>query len=321
LLVRREPAKGFRKEGAIVMALVRDEIMRLPYFIQYYRELGCAGFIFFDDGSTDGSNQFMLDQSDVMLIEVQGLSYSRAYGIDWINAVVNRIALGRWVLKVDLDELLYWPGSEQSGMDGLIRSTEARGATSVFSPMIDLYGDVAADDAIPYQPGTPFLDFCCWADPIDSYFYQWKKYEQGERLYFYGGPRKRLGPPGKLGPIMSKLPLLYVEKDGPRFLGSHSLSRGTPCPVVAPLLHFKFLADYRDRLDKLIRENKTTFNMDEHTDARDGGISGIPFKFEGSVQIYSSLDLEPYVRAVTAVIEAGASEFGTVKKVGDIPVN
>jgi hypothetical protein len=146
LVVRKRPVSGFNPKGVIVIGLVHDEIIRLPYFLEYYRRFGAAGFVAFDDGSVDGSSEFLQEQDDVLLIGVEGLSFSRACGIDWINTLIGRFALNRWVLKVDIDELFYWPGSEIGGVDALVASVERTGAKAIFSPMIDVYSESPADD-------------------------------------------------------------------------------------------------------------------------------------------------------------------------------
>ena len=43
---------------------VRDEILRLPQTLDHYRNIGVARFFVIDNGSTDGTRQFLLAQPD-----------------------------------------------------------------------------------------------------------------------------------------------------------------------------------------------------------------------------------------------------------------
>ena len=42
-----------------LICVIRDEELLLPYFIEYYRELGVTHFIFIDNGSIDGGPAFL----------------------------------------------------------------------------------------------------------------------------------------------------------------------------------------------------------------------------------------------------------------------
>ena len=44
---------------------VRNEIVRLPYFLDYYRRLGAGHFLVVDNGSDDGTHEYLADQPDV----------------------------------------------------------------------------------------------------------------------------------------------------------------------------------------------------------------------------------------------------------------
>ena len=57
---------GAIKPGDILLfCTFRDEMIRLPYFMQYYRDLGVSHFIMVDNDSTDGGREYLAVQSDV----------------------------------------------------------------------------------------------------------------------------------------------------------------------------------------------------------------------------------------------------------------
>ena len=62
-LVRRDARHiGTDRDEIRLFAVIRDETLRLPYFLEYYRQLGVARFFFIDNLSKDGSGEYLLQQ-------------------------------------------------------------------------------------------------------------------------------------------------------------------------------------------------------------------------------------------------------------------
>ena len=88
---------------------VRNESMRLPYFLKYYRQKKVTRFFIIDNDSTDGTLEYLLAQADVHVWS-STLSFRDAnFGAAWFELLMRRYGLGHWVLIVDADELLYYP--------------------------------------------------------------------------------------------------------------------------------------------------------------------------------------------------------------------
>ena len=69
----------------LLFATIRNERVRLPYFLKYYRDLGIGHFLIVDNGSTDGSLDYLKDQPDVSIWH-SSQNYKRArFGMDWMN--------------------------------------------------------------------------------------------------------------------------------------------------------------------------------------------------------------------------------------------
>jgi hypothetical protein len=49
----------------VVAGCVRNEALRLPYFLDYYRKLGVTRFLLVDNDSTDGTREYLQLQPDV----------------------------------------------------------------------------------------------------------------------------------------------------------------------------------------------------------------------------------------------------------------
>jgi hypothetical protein len=116
---------------------------------------------------------------------------------------------------------------------------------------------------------------------------------------------------------MSKQPLIFVEENGLRYRGSHSLNEGSPSPVVVPLLHFKFLSDCRGRVEKTIHENKLQYNMQEYKDLRDQNLSSISLLNQDSIPVRCEGDLHRFQTVISQIIEAGPDSPGVLRSVND----
>src|SRR5665213_3442347 len=53
-----------RPAEILCCTVLRNELARLPYFLEYYRAKGVGAFLPVDNGSTDGSVEFLIEQPD-----------------------------------------------------------------------------------------------------------------------------------------------------------------------------------------------------------------------------------------------------------------
>ncbi len=60
---------GLASANHIVIAVIRNDVNRLPFLLDYYRRLGIQHFIFVDNESNDGSEAFLIEQPDVRFFE------------------------------------------------------------------------------------------------------------------------------------------------------------------------------------------------------------------------------------------------------------
>ena len=239
----------------IVIFCCRDESLRLPYFLQYYRDLGFEGFIAIDNLSSDGTRELLLEQRDVVLYEANGSYAAAGCGLYWVNHILREeVANGRWILLVDVDELLVFRGVEDNGIDCLIAEAEASRDRVVFTPMIDMYSCLGLDQ-VDYRAGENFLDACGYYDGAGGYRVK-------RRTYGYdleGGVRNRVFYNSSVedsGPILKKYSLVKWDKSY-LFNSAHSVSplylRRTN--TIAALLHFKFFQDFRKKVDVAVRDD------------------------------------------------------------------
>ena len=64
---------------------LRNEIMRLPYYLEHYRKLGVGHFFVVDNASDDGSAKFLSRQKDVSVWQTEASYRGSRFGVDWLN--------------------------------------------------------------------------------------------------------------------------------------------------------------------------------------------------------------------------------------------
>lgn len=241
-LERRDSREVLTPPEAILgFASVRNEILRLPYFLDYHRTLGIGRFFIVDNASDDGTREFLLSQEDVHVFFTQE-SYAASHcGVAWMNELLSTFGEGHWCLTLDADELLIYPESETRDLTVLTRYLDANGAGGLKTFLLDMYDDrpIAETD---YSSGSPFLECCRYFD-FDTYHEI-----DDDRIPVRGGPRHRLfwtgRPPRKPSPVLKKIPLVKWQ-DGFRYEASTHIIHGPAfCSLTGILLHFKLFSDF-----------------------------------------------------------------------------
>ena len=222
-----------------LFTVIRNELWRLPWFIDYYRALGVDRFFFVDNDSTDGSLQWLLTQPDIHVFHtVTPYAIGRS-GMVWVNDLVSSFGRDGWVLYVDVDEALIFPGIEHHGLCDLTNYMQRKGHELAAGQMVDMF---ALDDPPLSSDGfeTDFISnyphFApCYnrtPEPVCPYYYT------------AGGIRRLAG----VGENQTKTPLIRGGRNI-RFLGSsHTVTPGVISDVSVALLHFKLAGDFRKEL-------------------------------------------------------------------------
>lgn len=238
-------------DAIVLMSCVRNESARLPYFMQYYRELGIDRFVFVDNNSDDGTAEFLLAQQDTHVFRTTASYAASTYGVEWLNHLATDFAVGHWVLTVDADELLVYPGSEDVGLAELTARMDARRRTGLLTFLLDMYADGPIRDAA-YVPGTPFLETCPFFD-TDGYTFGLRRHRR--RVPFRGGARRRLFWGGEVPvsgaqpPFLPKIPLVRWSAERMYTASTHTIAGIRLARPTGALLHFKLFGDFVDDIE------------------------------------------------------------------------
>lgn len=252
-----------RSDDLLLFCTQRNEGIRLPYFLEYYRKMGIGHFFFVDNDSDDGSLDYLADQPDVSVWSTKA-SYKRArFGVDWLNGLQMKYAHGHWVLTVDPDELLVFPFCDTRPLRALTDWLDASSIKSFSAMLLDMYPKGRLDEQ-PYQSGQNPIDIACW---FDSGNYTISRNHSFGNLWIQGGPRSRVffpDAPDK-APALNKVPLVKWDKRYAYVSSTHMLlPRGLNQvydewggeKASGVLLHAKFLDTFGDKAKEELERNQ-----------------------------------------------------------------
>lgn len=199
------------KPGDILLfCTLRDEMVRLPYFMQYYRDLGVSHFLMVDNDSRDGGREYLASQSDVSIWTTRASYKGARFGVDWLNWLQHKYAHDHWTLVVDPDELFVYPFCDTRPIRALTDWLDVSQVRSFGAMLLDMYPKGRLD-AVPYKQGQNPIEIASWFDPGN---YTIEKNPFYGNLWIQGGPRARVFFPDapKKAPALNKIPLVKWNK-------------------------------------------------------------------------------------------------------------
>ena len=180
--------------GVTAVSIVRNELFFLPAFLEHYRGLGVARFIFLDDRSSDGTREYLAAQPDCCLLGSelafsQSVDGMKAHEL-WRSKIPSHYCHDQWTLVVDVDEFLHIPPSFRD-LQSFVSALDDRGERVVGAVMVDFYPPSiqGLEDASPPASKVelferyPYFDACVHGHWIP---------EQNKFHRVYGGVRNRL---------------------------------------------------------------------------------------------------------------------------------
>ena len=234
----------------VLFCVIRNDLQRLKQFLPYYRNLGIQSFVFTDNGSTDGTYEYLSEQEDVILYSMPD-KYSCMNRIKWIQSMLHQHGKHKWCVVVDSDEFISYVGCETHNLVDLINFTEFKGYVGIAGFLLDMYSDSKM------FVGNTF-------DMDAQRYFDYAKYQVNNRSFgvlIYGGPRSRLFG---IRNGISKYPIFYycdgVSYTNAHYLHIHSNRDYKLSPIWLAIRHYKFQTQSDFTKMKEAIANRTYYN-------------------------------------------------------------
>jgi hypothetical protein len=246
-----------RSTDLLLFCTQRNEGVRLPYFLNYYRDMGVNHFFFVDNDSDDGTLDYLAKQPDVSVWTTRA-SYKRSrFGVDWMNWLLMKYGHGHWCLTVDPDELFLYPFCDTRPLRALTDWLDASSIKSFSAMLLDMYPKGPINQHT-YLPGQNPLEIASW---FDSGNYTISKNPMFGNLWIQGGPRARMffADAPELAPALNKVPLVKWDRRYAYVSSPHNLlPRGLNLvydewggeKASGVLLHTKFLSTFNAKAEE-----------------------------------------------------------------------
>lgn len=218
------------EDALALYTCIRDERDRLPWFLDHYRRLGVENFVVIDNGSTDGSTEYLLSRSGTTVFRTEDSYHGAFSGMVWINHLKRSLSPAAWVLYADVDEALVYQGCERRSVADLAEMLDMAGHEAFTAFMLDMFSTVD-------QAGTgkgPEVDY------ITRYPLYLPQFERTPKplcpyVQIRGGVRSLFGT----GEELTKTPLVKSAAQIDFLQSSHTVTPARVSDVTGVLLHYK----------------------------------------------------------------------------------
>ena len=257
-LVRRNACLLHQGDGVanksypVVLCLVKDGMEHLPSFMNHYTEFGCEEFVFVDNGSSDGTLEYLVEKN--CTVYKCSLGYEE-YIYAMKQFLVHSCGQGRWTLCVDIDELWLYPNCNHIRLPEFIRYLEISNYNACQAHMLDMFGesfqptneklnDLSLKEAYPFFTLEGLV-----RSPLRRYFIE----SDGKRLQYHGGANNHFFDLRDI--YLSKIPLIKWNHNMIVHESSHISKYIRLADISCALLHYKFTHSFFQKAKKIV-ENK-----------------------------------------------------------------
>ncbi len=233
LIKRSNHNTDIKKQDICLFCVERNEMIQLPYFLLYYRQLGITQFFFVDNNSDDGSLEFLLEQADCHVWWTSD-SYTQM-GVRYINYLIDNYILdNQWYIVADADEYLVYPNCEQQKLKQLTNYLDRGGFEAVSCYMLDFFPEnyqkqiqIKSGDNLLQKAPYFYNNYYFYDHLISSY----KAVYGGIFHYFFPYTSDWL------------YKVLLMKKGIKPTVSNHNSSPAIISPITSVALHFKLIGD------------------------------------------------------------------------------
>ncbi|MBP0495699.1 glycosyltransferase family 2 protein [Pararoseomonas indoligenes] len=236
-----------RRPDVAVFCQLRNERPIVESFLAHYRRGGIEAFSIVDNGSDDGTFEFLQAQPDVELFSTREDFRRARAGNDWINPLIGRSEFAETLcLRVDADEHLVFPFYEERSFGALWTFMKQEGAEAISGRMLDMFPETLRmlDDPEGGMASCRYFDPFCIPVPIVDCPYV--RYTGGTRTRLLDGKFQSIG---KVSGIRGGGSIDYIS-------ASHSCSPAKVSTLDIALLHYKFYPGFLQKIERVLQEKQ-----------------------------------------------------------------
>ena len=225
------------KKEIRLFAVVRNEALRIRWFVNYYSKLGIDRFFFVDNDSSDGTREILASWENVHVFITRDSFKASKCGSFWRERLLGKYGNDHWCLVADADEMFIYPGYENTSLHDLCKSMENEGSLGMKCIWVQMYSKDSIRSS-KWRDGEDPLTFCS---------------------YFDRNSAEECPHPTKFGWEFNihKAPLFFRCKNGPRLSRGHHIfhwhGQNRESQHRGAVLHFKFTSDLYERCEEILQ--------------------------------------------------------------------
>lgn len=256
-------ATSINNTNLALVVLQKNGATIIPKFLQHYRNLGVQEFYVIDNLSSDNSIDILLAQDDVNTFTTGIVHWQ--YQNEIRRAIIDQYLKDKWVIVVDIDELIIFPYYENFKIDFLLSYLSEKGYTSMIFNMLDLVSDDFTEDISSYikydYSSIERIPYC--SKYLSDHIFN--IYSKDNTTLMLNGIRGRyIEDTSSSEFLLTKHSLFYYDKMIEPLSGAHFCNNCLIADVSGVLLHYKFYLDFKSKIPKTIENQDYSFAEKDH---------------------------------------------------------
>ena len=244
-----------RADDVIVVALVKNGVFYLDDFFDHYRAIGARHFVFFDNGSSDGSSSdgtiARIAREPGTIIVQSRLPWGQ-FENDFRRHAAQTYCANRWCLFADMDEMFDFEGSDTLGLTGLVRYLRKNDFTALVAQMLEMFpkSPLRQTASMPYAQALDQYRYFDLGEIVDhdyhdpqigfGYYLKDNTLPDPRIKVLFGGVRRKV-----FGEVccLTKHPLVFVGPNTQTGVHPHCSAQVDCADFSALIRHYKFTDD------------------------------------------------------------------------------
>ena len=296
LQIVQDNTREIKPADVLLVCCLRNELFRMPFFLEYYRRLGVDHFLIVDNDSTDGFPEWIAQFTDCSVWHTKASYLESKFGMQWCNYLLRRYGTGHLCVTLDPDEFLVYPRCDCRPLPDLGQFLKDDKRSSMHVLVLDCYSDRPLADTL-YRSGDDPFAVCPFFDR-DGYVQRFSPNVRS--TWVQGGPRLRVynRQTPWLAPAVNKAPVVWWKSNFTYESSTHDL---IPTRLNLPhthgevsltgcLFHFKFVATLAAKAKEEARRNQHYAGGREYAQYREAPnvvlySEGISIRYESPEQL------------------------------------